>query len=273
MKFKGKIDLWIWAVMILGEILIIWAVFEEGVVNWGCVFSAVIYNLCFLPFVFRNYVEFSEDSMKIAFGFATTTVPVSQIQEVYRTHNLISSTAASLDRIVIRACNRDVMCAVKEREQFFAYMKEKRPDLLLTEEAFQLKKSKTEKFAIIFCVVIFVLVGCLLVTGDIQLQYGEETFTIEASYWSDKEIAYEDIQSIEYVDKKVSGSRVGGFGSFRLMMGNFKNKEYGSYTRYTYADCDAGVVLVVNDREVVISGKDKEATKAIYEELLERMSQ
>ena len=84
------------------------------------------------------------------------------------------------------------------------------------------------------------------------------------------EISYDEIDHIEYRDEKVSGSRVGGFASFRLMMGKYKNDEFGRYTRYTYTKCDAGVVLSIGDRKVVISGKDKESTEAIYEELTAR---
>ena len=75
---------------------------------------------------------------------------------------------------------------------------------------------------------------------------------------------------MEYRDEKISGSRTGGFESFRLLMGNFENEEFGKYTRYTYKNCDAAVVLMVNGKELVISGKDKEETKEIYEELVKR---
>ncbi len=117
---------------------------------------------------------------------------------------------------------------------------------------------------------ILAIVGFWLFTGNITVEYGENTFTIVASYWPDKEIAYDDITNIEYADQKVKGSRVSGFASFRLLMGNFKNSTYGNYTRYTYADCDAGVVLTVDARKVVLSGKGPESTREIYEELLER---
>ena len=126
------------------------------------------------------------------------------------------------------------------------------------------------KIGVGFMAATFLLVGIFLLTGDVEIEYADDSFVIKAPYWYDKEIEYAEIEYIEYIDEKVSGARTGGVGTFRLLLGDFNNEEYGNYTRYTYADCDAGVVLLVKDREVVISGKDKESTKAIYEELLKR---
>lgn len=268
MKFKGKIDAWFWIVMLLGEALILAALFtpEDGRIIG--ILVLVFYNIIFLPFVFRNYVEVTEEKVSIAFGFSKESIAISEIQEVYETNNPISSSAASLDRIVIKGRQKTMMCAVREKERFFTYLKEKNPDIV-----FGNRGKGTDvitKFSLIFCVIIFVAVGILLLTGDIQMEYREDSFTIKASYWYDEEIEYAEIESIQYVDEKVSGSRTGGFASFRLLLGNFENDEYGNYTRYTYANCEAGVVLFVDDREVVISGKDKESTKEIYEELVKR---
>ncbi len=270
MKFKGKIDLWFWIVMLLGEALFISMFLAGEGIGLISIFSAIIYNLCFLPFVFRNYVEISEEKLTVAFGFGKESIALSEIIDVYRTNNLLASSAASVDRIVIKGYQKEIMCSVKEREKFFAYLQEKRPDIELNDNKKDVRNTSVAKFSIIFCVATFVIVGVLLITGDIKMVYGEESFTIKASYWYDEEIAYEEIESIEYVDGNIRGSRSGGFESFRLQMGTFESKEYGYYTRYTYINCDAGVVLLVNGKEVVLSGKDKESTKDIYEELFRR---
>ena len=66
----------------------------------------------------------------------------------------------------------------------------------------------------------------------------------------------------------MEGSRVFGIGSFRLLLGNFENEEFGNYTRYTYYHAEACVVLHVNGKTLVLSGRDKAETQAIYQELL-----
>ena len=269
MRFKGKVDLWFWAVMLFGDVLMLGSVFTPGL-SIVMIISFIVYNVIFIPLVARNYVEISDDRLTVVCGFSKDSIGLSEIQEVYRTNNPVASSAASLDRIVIRGRQKMLMCAVKDREGFFNYLEEKNPDIKINRS----KKGKgfnmASKVGVGFMIAVFVIVGVFLLTGNVEMEYGTDSFVIKASYWYDKEIEYAEIESIEYVDEKVSGSRTGGVGTFRLLLGDFNNKEYGNYTRYTYTNCDAGVVLLVKDREVVISGKDKESTKAIYEELMNR---
>lgn len=138
------------------------------------------------------------------------------------------------------------------------------------------KKNKTtisSKVSIGITIAILLIVGIVLFTGNIKIQYGESSFTIKASYWSDKEIVYADVDSIEYSNDMVGGSRTNGFGGPRLQMGSFKNNELGKYTRYTYTKCDECIVLSVKGKKVVISGEDEESTQAMYDELLQRCGQ
>lgn len=122
-----------------------------------------------------------------------------------------------------------------------------------------------------FTAVILVGVAILLFTGSLKVEYGDTSFSVEASYWGDLTIPYEEIDSIELRRENVPGSRVGGFGSFRLLMGSFENDEFGRYTRYTYTNCNACIVLTADGRVFVISGSDETATEAIYEALTDRI--
>lgn len=270
MRFKGKIDLWFWFVMLLGESMLLGTLFSAEKTGIIWVITIFFYNLIFLPLVFRNYVEVTQEDVIVVIGFSKDSIAISDVQELYKTNNPIASSAASLDRIVIKGQQKMMMCAVQDQKGFFAYLKEKNPNIEINQNGKGKNGSKMEKLAVTFGVVVFLIVGVILLTGDIKMEYGKDSFTIKASYWYDKKIEYADIESITYVDQKISGSRVGGFGSFRLLLGDFENDAFGYYTRYTYANCEAGVVLLVNGREIVLSGKDKESTKEIYDELIIR---
>ena len=113
-----------------------------------------------------------------------------------------------------------------------------------------------------------VFVGVLCFTGSITVQYAEQAVVVEASYWSDLTIEYQDIQKVEYWEQWESGLRTGGFGSPKLSMGAFKNDTFGNYTRYTYNSCEACVVLTVDDKIIVLNGKDVSSTQQMYQELL-----
>ncbi len=118
-------------------------------------------------------------------------------------------------------------------------------------------------------ITVFLLIGIawLMFSGSVEVQYGETSFTVEATYWDDLTVDYEAIDSVEYREDGVDGSRVGGYGSPRLALGNFRNEEFGNYTRYTYTQQKACVVLTSGERILVLNGSDDTATRAIYEEL------
>lgn len=127
------------------------------------------------------------------------------------------------------------------------------------------------KYTLIFVAVVFIGVAILLFSGDISVVYSDTSFTINASYWDDLTIDYADIESIEFREQDDPGTRVWGFGSFRLLMGSFQNEEFGNYTRYSYVDPESCVVLTVKGKTLVISGRDTESTEALYEQLWEKI--
>ncbi len=118
--------------------------------------------------------------------------------------------------------------------------------------------------------VIVTLAFCLVLcfTGDIAVEYGGESFTVQADYYDDLTLRYADIASIEYREADTPGTRVVGFGTPRLLLGWFRNEEFGDHTRYSYGNGGACVVIGVNGKTVVIGLHTAEETRAFYEELL-----
>lgn len=123
-----------------------------------------------------------------------------------------------------------------------------------------IQKSKAAKtiaiVTMVFVAVILIFVGFLMFAGDIDVKYGDTSFSIEASFWDDLTVEYNAIDSIEYRENDDAGTRTYGLGSPRLLAGAFQNEEFGSYTRYSYVGCDACVVLTVEGKTLVINGVD-----------------
>ena len=268
MRFRGKIDLWFWFVMLLGEGIVLTAILASEEKIWG-ILIGVFYNIIFLPFIIRNYVEVSDETVTVVFGFSKQSIACSKITEVYRTWDPVSSTAASLDRIVLKGDGKSIICAVQKREEFLELLKEKNVPIDDSER----KKTSKSKWGMIICICVIGLVGVLLFTGNITYEYGTDSFVIRASYWPDREILYKDITQITYTEETVDGRRVSGFGSFRLQMGDFKNQEFGKYKRYTYTRCDGAVILTVKGNKMVLSGKEQEDTKELYTKLLQHLNE
>jgi len=134
-------------------------------------------------------------------------------------------------------------------------------------------EKKSTIIAMIIVFVSLILVAVTMFTGEITVEFGDSDFRIETGYWEDATVTYDEIDSLEYREYDDAGSRTYGFGSAKLLMGNFENTEFGSYTRYTYTSCDSCIVLIADGKELVFNGENEEKTKALYEELNGRISQ
>ena len=131
--------------------------------------------------------------------------------------------------------------------------------------------SKGDKAAIritaIFVPLILIGTTALMLTGNMEVVFGDTDFRIVASYTEDITVSYKEVESVEYREIFDIGSREFGFGSPRLSTGTFKNAEFGRYTLYAYTSGKSAVVLKKGDDVLVIMAKTTEETKTIYNTL------
>jgi len=130
-------------------------------------------------------------------------------------------------------------------------------------------KSKETKIVLILTLIVtagILVFACVVsLTGSVNISYNDDSFTLDASYWSTLTLEYDSIESIEYRESDDAGSRTNGVGNAKILAGAFRNNEFGKYTRYSYAKCDACIVLSVDGDILVISGPDTESTLEIYQ--------
>ena len=149
--------------------------------------------------------------------------------------------------------------------RYYKMQKARGDELLPFPKAFGSKKSGI--ISIVTLVIVLAAVGVMLFTGNIRYTLEDDHLAIRADYYSDDTLNYADIDAIEYREGNVPGYRVGGFGSFRLLMGFFRNDEFDTYVRYTYYDPDACIVVTTKGGTVVLSAETAEQTQALYESL------
>ena len=132
------------------------------------------------------------------------------------------------------------------------------------------KKMRVPSIAVLIFVVLM-LIGSAVIcfTGNIEMIKGEDALTVKASYYEDLTVRYEDIDALEYRENFEFGSRAYGFGTPRLSMGTFENKELGKYTLYAYTDCKSCVLLKIDEKVLVLGCESAQEGKALYEALLE----
>ena len=132
------------------------------------------------------------------------------------------------------------------------------------------ENTKMTKKSLVIGIVILALCIGLMFVGDIEYRFEEDSLLIEASIYTDHVLKYESIEALEYREGNVPGSRTGGYGSARLLMGFFNNEEFGTYIRYTYTNPEACVVVTTQGRPLVLSGETMEDTRNLYQELKAR---
>ena len=135
---------------------------------------------------------------------------------------------------------------------------------------------KYKKSAVIITVAVLVplliFLPFVMFTGSVETTLEESSLTVKASFWNDFTVNYDEIDAVEYREGGVDGQRINGIGSARLLIGFFRNEEFGAYTRYTYTGDRPCVVLTIDGDTVVIGAEKDESVMAIYERILAEIS-
>lgn len=140
------------------------------------------------------------------------------------------------------------------------------------EEYSSYPKSKLDKKTFIISTVIgslvLVFVVIIMFVGSISYTVGDDELEVKTTFGGGMTLDYDDIVSVEYREEEISGMRVSGFASGKLLFGWFKNDEYGDYTRYTYVGVDASVIIRTKDTVIVLGDESVDATRDLYSELV-----
>ena len=131
-------------------------------------------------------------------------------------------------------------------------------------------QSKAAKASLIPVVLALVIASTMMFSGKVEVTFGEEAFTVEASMTRTITVAYSDVEAVEYRGEDNAGQRVFGVAGARLLTGSYMNEEFGNYTRYSYTACKSCVVVTLDSGILVLNGPDAESTEAIYETLSEK---
>lgn len=124
--------------------------------------------------------------------------------------------------------------------------------------------SKTKRLSLAVTLIFLSGIGIVMITGEIKVSTDEKNVIIQGSYWKDLQLPIEQIQSISYTEDFITGRRTGGFGSLKLLEGNFHNKTFGSYTLYAYSRCSNFIILQTQNRKIVVNASTPEETKSLY---------
>lgn len=152
----------------------------------------------------------------------------------------------------------------------YAYSRRQIADGSVDKGAFSYTPSDKKGLLIALVITAVTLVGIavLVFSGKLNFAFDQDSLNISSSMGGGIDIKYSDIESIEYRESQVDGTRIMGYASATLLYGSFKNDEFGNYTRYTYTAGGSSIILKVNGEIIVIAADSTEVTKDIYDRLL-----
>lgn len=128
-----------------------------------------------------------------------------------------------------------------------------------------------KKLNIILLIGLVIFLGVVMFGAKYSITCDQTNLNIEARFWNDSTILYEDIDNVTYRNSDNTGARTYGYGTPFISMGQYQNEEFGTYLRYTYPSCNDNIVIEINDKHIVINLKDSQATKALYDELVKKL--
>jgi len=141
----------------------------------------------------------------------------------------------------------------------------------LQKEEMTPQRKRSMLISLAFTGATLLLVVIILFTGSITAEAAEDALELKGSFGYSLTLPYDAVDSLELREESVSGTRVNGVGSAKLLLGTFENEEFGLYTRYTYTDSDCCVLIFSEGNVLVVALETEEETRALYEALLERL--
>ena len=131
---------------------------------------------------------------------------------------------------------------------------------------------KIKKISIVIVAVILVFICVIMFTGNININYTDNSFTIDSTYYSDFTVEYDLIDEYGIIEKDdfSVGFKKNGFNSAKLLLGAFKNDEFGNYTIFAFTNSEKYLMLKSND-DILIVGMDNKEISELYKTIEQKV--
>jgi len=289
MRFKSKIDWWVYLLIISWVLVNIWFLIS-WMVNGGL--ASLIITISFSPFTIflfipmwlNTYYELTDMELKIKGGLGKgTKIAYEQIISACKTRDPTSAAALSLDRVEIKykvksgKFNDTVLISLKDQQEFFEQLKIRNENIEISDETKPISKSlKIFLIATLgFSGFVLIAVGITIVMGiqDPAVTISDEGIQIHGIYGITVNI--DEIISITLIEKSMNeiydGSRVmrtNGFGGMgQTNKGHFSSAEFGLHRLFVQANTAPTIHIERQTVDIFISFRDSERTSKLYRDL------
>lgn len=169
--------------------------------------------------------------------------------------------------VVVALCVTLVMVAIPMVYSYCIYRKHRASGVEYTAAPKSKAEKTVQKIMAVVGPLILVGVAVLMFTGKVEVRCEDTAFTVNATYWTELQVEYTGVDTLEYRETLDVGVRANGFASARLSLGIFQNEEFGNYTLYSYTGAKGFVVLTAGEKTLVIGLQNAGDAQALYETL------
>ena len=135
---------------------------------------------------------------------------------------------------------------------------------------FRRKRRTMAAICVVAIAVILMFVAWMMTIGNISATLDDDSLSIDATLMHE-DVDYGDITYVEIRTDMDYGDRIGGLGNSKVLTGNFRNDEFGKYRLAVWKDVNGCIVVHTTGKTVVFNLGSMDATRAIYEDLMERI--
>lgn len=133
MKFKGKIGLWWYLILLIYNLFFLWCIIKHEQLSGFliCVILLTIFDVFLILLTLRTYVIVEDKNLIIVLGLAEKKIDCNKISSVRKSSNPIASMALSFDRIRLSYGNECTYISVRNNDELIRKLKKINPDIQL----------------------------------------------------------------------------------------------------------------------------------------------
>ena len=285
MRFRSKIDWWLYIVFVGWIAGNIWAILSYAI-NGGL--GALIITISFTPFtvllilpvLLKTYYELGDEELKIRSGLGKgRSINYNQIVSASETKNPTSSPALSMDRLEIKFRHKSgrvsdsIIISPKDKETFLGLLKEKNNDIEISTDIKPMSKGTKVLFGVTAAII--AVSGALILVGtqDAGVSVRDDHIKIGGMYGMN--VGFSEIKSVTLVKKSMSEiyggdsvTRTNGFGGIgQANKGHFRSSVLGAHMLFVQARTSPTIHIERAYSDIYISFRDGEKTEQLYREI------
>ena len=122
-RFDGKTAWWLYLLLVLYNLTPIAILLFDKSFEWTastiiCFVLSYLFNVVWLPIMIIDWVDVYDDYFVFHYGFSKFVVKIEDVVEIKKSHNPVSATANSFDRVYVKTTKKSFYLSLYKNDEF-----------------------------------------------------------------------------------------------------------------------------------------------------------